>query len=353
VLLTARDARDRIDHEVRLLRLAGAERRMVRSLQALLASMDEGVALLDADGDLVLANDAMTALTGGPVADRAGLEAGLRTPLVDGEVQQPDDGRWLRITVRNEDDARLVIVRDITEERAAEAAHEAFIGVLSHELRTPVTTILGIAHLLGRSSRATDPDRRDLAEDLQAEAGRLDDLVEDLLILSRAQSGSVAFEPEPVLVQHAIRTALTAESARYPMVTFRSDIAAGLPPVSGDATYVDQVLRNLIGNAGKYTVGNGNEVLVTAAVAGDEVEVAVLDRGPGFAPEDADRLFDLYFRSSTTARIKAGSGIGLYVARTLVQAMGGRIQARLRTPRGSAFTFWLPILQVDEAEVLR
>ena len=351
LLISARDVRERIDHEIRLLRLASTERRTVRSLQALLASMDEAVAVTGPEGDVILTNDVLTAMTGGPVPNRAALEAALRVPLASGDIQQPDGGRWLRLTVREEDDAGLFIARDITEERAAAVAQEAFIGVLSHELRTPVTTILGIAHLLTRSRADGSAHPHELTADLQAEAGRLDDLIEDLLVLSRAQAGTVVFEPEPVLVQHAISAAVEAEAARYPAVEFRSDIAPGLPPVSGDKTFLDQVLRNLIGNAGKYSVST-NEVLVTATERDAVVEVAVLDRGPGFDAGDTDRLFDLYFRSATTARTKAGSGIGLYVARTLVEAMGGRIEARLRDPRGAAFTFTLPVMQVDEAEVV-
>ncbi len=350
LLISARDVRERIDHEIRLLRLASTERRMVRSLQAILASMDEAVAVTGPEGDMILTNDVLTAMTGGPVPNRTALETALRVPLVSGDIQQPDGGRWLRLTVREEDDAGLIIARDITEERAAAVAQEAFIGVLSHELRTPVTTILGIAHLLTRSRGDGTAHPRELTADLQAEAGRLDDLIEDLLVLSRAQAGTVVFEPEPVLVQHAIVAAVEAEAARYPAVEFRSDIAPGLPPVSGDKTFLDQVLRNLIGNAGKYSVST-NDVLVTAVERDAVVEVSVLDRGPGFDARDTDRLFDLYFRSATTARTKAGSGIGLYVARTLVEAMGGRIEASLRDPRGAAFTFTLPVMRVDEAEV--
>jgi signal transduction histidine kinase len=160
------------------------------------------------------------------------------------------------------------------------------------------------------------------------------------------------FEPEPVLVQHAITAAVQAEAERYPSVEFKTAIEPGLPPVSGDATFVDQVLRNLLGNAGKYTLGRSNEVTVTAESRDGVVEVAVLDRGPGFSADEAERLFDLYFRSTRTARAKSGSGIGLYVVRTLVEAMGGRIEARLREPRGAAFVFTLPILAIDGDDVV-
>lgn len=345
--VAARDVHERIEQEIRLVRLASAERRTVRSFQALLASMDAGVAVTGPDGEITLINDAMTALTGGPVTTRAALAEALGVALVPGDAPRSAGGRWLRLVVQDDGEAGLIIAMDVTAEREAAAAQDAFIGVLSHELRTPVTTILGISHLFLRSTPRAASTSAELAADLQAEATRLDDLIEDLIVLSRAQSGSVRFEPEPVLVQRAILTALKAEAARFPTVTFRADVATDLPPVSGDATFVDQVLRNLIGNAGKYSTSVGNEVVVRAIERDDTVEVSVLDAGPGFAPEDAERLFDLYFRSAKTAREREGSGIGLYVARTLVEAMGGRIRAHLREDQGAAFVFTLPVVEAD------
>ncbi len=346
--IAARDVRERIDQEIRLVRLASAERRTVRSFQALLASMDAGVAVTGADGEITLINDAMTALTGGPVTTRVALAEALGVTLVPGDAHRTASGRWLRLVVQDDGDAGLVIAVDVTAEREAAAAQEAFIGVLSHELRTPVTTILGISHLLQRPLPRAPDASADLAADLQAEATRLDDLIEDLIVLSRAQSGSVGFEAEPVLLQRAIPMSLEAEAKRYPTVAFRADVATDLPPVSGDATFVDQVLRNLIGNAGKYSTSADNEVIVSAVQRDGSVEVSVLDDGPGFAPEDRDRLFDLYFRSAKTSREREGSGIGLYVARTLVEAMGGRIGASLREPRGAAFVFTLPVIEADD-----
>ena len=349
-LLAARDLSEQIEHEIQLVRLAAAERRTARSLQAIIGSMDAGVALIGADGEVVLANDALTVLTEGPVTTRDELERRLRTALVPGEVQVPGTGRRLKLAVDDVDGSALVKVRDVTTEREAMEAQEVFVGVMSHELRTPVTTILGLAHLLGRPQG--DADRaREFAAEIADEAERMGALIEDLLVLSRSRGNSVPFEPEPVLVQHAITAVIAAEAARHPHLTFAADIARDLPPVDGDRTFVTQVLRNIIGNAAKYSVGSRSTVSVTARVSGRAVEVVVRDEGPGFEPGEEDRLFEVFFRSERTAQARAGSGIGLYVSKVLVEAMHGRIWARLRPEGGAEFGFELPVVAIGDGDV--
>lgn len=347
VLLVARDVSAQAEQEFHLLRLAAAERRTTRSLQAVIASMDAGVALIAPDGAVTLANDALTLLAGGPVARREELADRLGTDLAPGEVHVPGSGRWLRIAIHEIEGDELVIIRDLTADREAAAAQEAFMGILSHELRTPVTTILGLAHVLGRG-RGNRDRTVELAAEIGSEAERLAGLIDDLLVLSRSQGGRVTFEPEPILVQHAITEVITSEVARFPRVRFVTELDRDLPPAEGDGTFLLQVLRNIIGNAAKYGPTSGSTVTVVARASDGMVEVVVRDEGPGFDPEDADRLFDIFFRSSRTARARAGSGIGLFVSRTLVEAMHGRIWARLRPEGGSEFGFALPVLAAEE-----
>ncbi|CAN5588204.1 hypothetical protein BH20CHL7_BH20CHL7_11870 [soil metagenome] len=354
ILVSARDVTERIESEIRLVRLAAEERQSVQTLQTLLGSMDAGVAVLGPDGEVTMANDAMTRLTGGPVASRTAMAESLRADIVSGEVWLPESRRWLDLWLHEEEGSGLVVIRDVTAQREALAAQDAFMGVLSHELRTPVTTILGLAHLISRPRRSDGPDGpplEELAGDILAEAERLNSLIEDLLVLSRAQTGQVAYDPEPVLVQHIVSEGVRAEARRYPHVTFRTDLERDLPPVDGDRTLLSQVLRNLVGNAGKYSPATPCEVAVIARRAGDSIEVVVLDQGPGFNEEDSERLFDIFFRSGRTAKVRSGSGVGLYVARTLIEAMHGRIWARLRERGGSEFGFSLPILTEDEGVV--
>ena len=137
-------------------------------------------------------------------------------------------------------------------------------------------------------------------------------------------------------------------SGRWPGVTFALDMAPGLPTVTADPTYVEQVLRNLLSNAAKYS-GAGSTVEVSLEDGDGEVIVRVRDDGPGLDAEDVDRLFGLYYRAARQASIAPGAGIGLFVCRELVTAMGGRIWATPRPDKGAEFGFSIPVY-VEEFE---
>jgi len=118
-------------------------------------------------------------------------------------------------------------------------------------------------------------------------------------------------------------------------------ILCNLPPVAAEETYIEQVLRNLLGNAAKY--GGAGPVTVTAEEGSESVTVRVRDAGPGFPPAEVDRLFDLFYRSPDAARRASGAGIGLFVSRQLVEAMGGTIAARNLPEGGAEFACEIPI----------
>jgi two-component system sensor histidine kinase KdpD len=132
---------------------------------------------------------------------------------------------------------------------------------------------------------------------------------------------------------------------RWPGVEFRMDLPSGLPTAFADPTYVEQVIRNLLSNAAKYG-GPGTTVDIRAEADGDELKIRIIDDGPGFPPEEADRVFDLFFRSSATSAA-AGAGIGLFVCARLIRAMGGRIWAIPGPDGGAEFGFTLRILGDD------
>jgi signal transduction histidine kinase len=228
-------------------------------------------------------------------------------------------------------------------ERRAGVLRDAFIGVISHELRTPITTIYGLSKML--RSRATKMPAGELGEavaDIEAEADRLHRLAEDLLVLSRAEGGSLDISREPILLSHISRRAVGAEEVRWPAHAFILEITAGLPPVLGEEIYVEQVIRNLLTNAAKYS-DSGSEIKVVLDLTDDRVRVRVLDRGIGIEPDDAGHLFELFYRSTTAVRHAAGAGIGLFVCKQLVEAMGGRIYASPREDGGAEFGFTFPV----------
>ena len=212
----------------------------------------------------------------------------------------------------------IVMLRDITRQRKSERAREAFLEVLSHELRTPITTIFGYAKVLQRPG--SNIDAADVLRDIETEADRLYRIVENLLALSRLETG-IQVEGEPLLLQHLVPDAVEYEARQWPTLTFEIRLAADLPVVSGDRTYVEQVIRNLLANAAKYS-DPGSTVRIVGGADESMTTVRILDSGVGIEASEADRLFDLYYRSPSTARRASGSGIGLYVCRGLIAAMG-------------------------------
>lgn len=232
------------------------------------------------------------------------------------------------------------------EERANQL-REAFIGVISHELRTPITTIYGLSKMLRQrgASLSTDEIVSTIA-DVEAEADRLKRLVEDLLVLSRAERGAVDVEGEPIRITPIVRRVVEAEQARLADRVMELEAAQGLPIVIGEETYIEQVVRNLVTNAVKYA-DPSTPIRVVVGAADDEVTVKVLDEGIGIAEGDTDRVFELFYRSSSATRMAGGAGIGLFVCRQLVEAMGGRIWAAPRSPAGTEVGFALPVHPED------
>jgi two-component system sensor histidine kinase KdpD len=221
-------------------------------------------------------------------------------------------------------------------------AREAYLAVLSHELRTPVTTIFGTAVVL----KAT-PDRPDagaLIDDIADEAQRLERIVEDLLVLSRVERGTLDIEAEPVLLQRIIPGVIHDVGRRFADATFELDLPGEVPAVIADATALRQILTNLATNAAKYARRAG-PICIRVVDHGDDVGIQVEDRGPGLGL-DPDALFGLFVRAEHTAKLAAGTGIGLYVVRQLTEAMGGLISAANREDGGSVFEVRLPSARV-------
>jgi K+-sensing histidine kinase KdpD len=270
-----------------------------------------------------------------------------------GRVTRDATGRAISISGTGTDVSQRHHIADerdrlLEDERQARAFREAFIDVISHELRTPITAIMGLTQLLSRRGLPDDAaTRASLLEDVRIETERLHRLVEDLLILSRAERGKLEVELEPLEVRRLLQRVVIHEAAELPSLRLELEAPAGLPIVAGDATYVEQVLRNLLNNAAKYTP-SGTRCLVSAREEGDGVTVRVEDEGPGLPEGAEERIFELFYRSPDMARKVSGSGIGLFVCVSLVEAMGGQMWARRRPSGGAEFGFRLRALEADE-----
>ena len=233
--------------------------------------------------------------------------------------------------------AAVSVFSDVTRERAADEAREAFLGVLSHELRTPVTAIYGGSMLLARHRHEVPESLEPVVDDVAAESLRLLRLVEDLLVIARVERGLPVAAREPLLIQHVVRRVIAEEARRWPEATFTATLVPGLPPVLGDAGPARGRAAEPAGQCRQVRLDRRARHRGTGHRRG---RVSVEDDGPGLdlAPE---QLFRLFQRGRSAARRAAGSGIGLFVCRALVEGMGGRIWAEDLPDGGAAFRFEL------------
>lgn len=219
------------------------------------------------------------------------------------------------------------------------------MGVLSHEMRTPITSIYGGTQLLLRD-RLSDDLRASVIQDIAAEAEQLHRVVEDLMVIARLERGMAPARSEPVLLQRVAAQAATAEERRWPGRRVVVEAAADLPAVAADDGSVTHVLRNLISNAIRYSPA-GEPVIVRVVTGRGAVDVTVADRGPGFPAGTGTDAFAVFYRSPGIPEHQTGTGLGLYVARALVEAQGGQVWLRERDGGGAEVGFELPIFHVD------
>lgn len=285
-----------------------------------------------------------------------GLRAIVTTPLLSNDetigalavaFREPrplDDDAATLATLASIGGQAMERARAAKERERHAALREAFTDVVAHELKTPLATIYGALETMTshRDSLAAEV-RDELLTDATEEAHRLVRLVEDLIVLSRLERGVVLTTAEPLMLSHIARS-VAAAKVRSLGVEIAVSIEPGIPPVRGETQYVEQVLRNLLGNAFKY---GGPPYELTVSRSADEVHVSVLDCGPG-VPADSEQLFTLYYRHAATSRTASGSGIGLFVCRELVGLMGGRTWAINRPTGGSEFGFSLPVWNDDD-----
>jgi PAS domain S-box-containing protein len=368
IVAVARDIADRLEAQAKLRRLAESEHSRAAELNAVILAIGDGIFVCTPDGRIALSNRAAEDVF--PDVEEK-TYADILAQLVDPDGEAPPlgqpggpvelraregDERWIELStypvVRPDDAAAangqetIVMLRDVTEARQRQAIRDTFIGVLSHELRTPVTTIFAGSKVLAREEDALAPEtRREIFSDIVMEAERLHRLVEDVIAMTRFGESEGEVGNEPVLIQRVLPAVIRSEGTRWPGVDFRTDLPTGLPTAFADPTYVEQVIRNLLSNAAKYG-GPGTTVDVVAKAEGDELQVRIIDNGPGFPPEESDRVFELFFRSSATSAA-TGAGIGLFVCARLIRAMGGRIWASPRPEGGAEFGFTLRVLRDD------
>jgi two-component system, chemotaxis family, CheB/CheR fusion protein len=274
----------------------------------------------------------------------------------EGEVTHlTRDGRRLivesRQSVLRQGDSQLVFQtsRDVTQQKRVEQLRDSFIAMLSHELRTPVTSIYAGAQLLRRGS-LDESTREAVIDDVAGETERLREMVENLLVLARAERGAFDLEIEPILLREVAAPIVAAARANS-SARFELRLPDGLPLVAADRAALELVLRNLVDNAAKYG-GADPTVTVSASpsVRGESIEIVVADDGPGVPASERERIFELFYREKSTTRRASGSGIGLFVVRALIEAMHGHVKLDSGRRRGTRVEVILPSYSTDETD---
>jgi two-component system sensor histidine kinase KdpD len=207
-----------------------------------------------------------------------------------------------------------------------EKLRSTLLASLSHDLRTPLATITGAATTLVDFADALDgAKRRDLAVSIQEEADRLARFIANLLDMSRIEAGALKPKSEMVDVGDVVRAAIERARKAFPDARIVASLAGDLPFAAGDSRLIEQVLFNILDNAQKY--GGESPIAVHARSTKGEVVASVTDEGPGVKPADLERIFEKFYRGGKSDGRKTGVGLGLTIAKGLVEAMGGRIWA--------------------------
>ena len=239
--------------------------------------------------------------------------------------------------------ARLAEEAEQAQVRAeTERLRNSLLSSVSHDLRTPLASITGAAStLLDNEAHLDAATRRDLLESLHEEADRLNRLVQNLLEMTRLESGALQLHTEWHPVEEVVGAALGRFGKALAGRAVTTRVPSELPLVPMDDVLIEQVLINLLDNALKYTPP-GSPIEVTAADTGGDVLIEVADRGPGLLPGEERRIFEKFHRSEATPTVR-GAGLGLAICRGLVQAHGGRIWAENRPGGGVTIRFTLPV----------
>jgi PAS domain S-box-containing protein len=341
--------------------------------EAIIASIADGIVVVDTDGRIEMWNRAAAAMTGvpsrsalrrtlrdvlrselGDADDRAGrvlLDAERGGNAIEVHLARGERELWLSARAAQLRDpvedrvGTVYALRDVSEDRQLEMLKSDFVATVSHELRTPLTSIYGFAQTMLRDDIAfPDEDRQTFLSYIASEAERLTRLVDGLLSVTRLEAGAMELDLQELDVREILRETVEREAGRA-SGAHKLDLNLPASPllVAADRDKLRQIVLNLVDNAIKYSP-DGGTVTVSAQRRLDSVEVRVQDEGIGISAADQRNLFRKFFRADARmTRGIRGIGLGLYLTRGFVAAMGGRIRVESQQGKGSTFIFDLPL----------
>ena len=352
-------------------------------LAATLGSIDDGVITVNASGNVQLINHAAEAMIGNTGADATGRPVHELLHLVD--LQKPSEenqlpgflerqlsslhGDFRRSTfiLKNEacqhrvvaisahpvlgakgaGQSGLLIFRDVSKEFETEQMKQDFINSVFHELRTPLTTIRGFIDTLLADAEMPEETRLEFLRIIRLQSGRLSQLVDNILDMSRIDAGAAFYEDAPLQLGTVAESSLAEirPLADTKGVHLVASIQPELPDFNGDAMRLQSTVTNLLGNAVKFSAEGGLVQLVLGMDKG-EIDLSIHDTGPGIAEEHLDRIFEKFYRVPRPGRPITGTGLGLPIAAAIVKHYGGRIKVESQVGKGSCFRIFLPIEHV-------
>jgi PAS domain S-box-containing protein len=329
-----------------------------------------GVISLDTEGHIIYCNEAVCRLLGFTASELRGRNFGDfitentadRTSWLDrvtGNVRTDEEleltghsGQTIVVEARtvalrnvNGDITRLVVyIQDVTEQKKLDQLKDEFIGLVSHELRSPLTVIMGaISTALSESDYLPPEEIRQLLQDALWETESLSHLLGNLLELSRAQVDRIFLHVEPVNLRTIAQETVEKVKRQTRQHRLSIDIPEETSMVKADRLRLERILYNLLENAVKYSP-QGGDIRVSASPGDEGTVIAVSDEGVGLSPADQDRIFGLFERIEDTRSSEAGGmGLGLMVCRRLVEVHGGRIWVESEPGHGTTFFFTLPV----------
>jgi two-component system, OmpR family, phosphate regulon sensor histidine kinase PhoR len=335
---------------------------------AMMQATGFGLLIVDADGRLVFVNQAAGDILGYPPTQMVGQHRHvLRHHEQAGEIASPgldealDEhrsfvGRDHFVDIRGylvpvmvstaplpgDRGGNAVVFRDRSTEEAEERQRRDAIAMISHELRSPLTSVVGFSGRLERALREgweVDAERAEEIALLAQEARRMRDIVTVVLDVSNLER-HIAIEPEPLLLRDLIDEEVERIAREQPGATVVRDGDADAV-VESDERFVRRILQNLLENAIKYG-GSAQPVEVTVVASREGYDIRVRDHGPGIAPEVQDHIFDRFYRGPDTEQARRGLGLGLFLSRQLAALLGGHIGVESTVGQGATFTLWLP-----------
>lgn len=341
-----------------------------------LEGLGDGLLLLDSEGKVLTGNYQVEKLIGAEISSLKGkilfadptifshtLEFSNSNPVswinevketktarkFEFKVLLPLEERHIRVNLApiissNEISGMIALFEDISKSKQLEEMKSDFLSTVSHELRTPLTTIKGyVSLLLNPKSQIKEEKKVEFLQAIERQTDNLAQMINELLDVSRLEAGRLELKKQPTLLKNLIEKVVANLHPRFRNRTVQIKLSPQLPPLLVDPDRIDQVFTNLIDNALKYTPAD-TPVIIEGWKEKDRVVIMVQDFGPGIAPAEIPYIFEKFHRvDRRLTREVEGTGLGLYIAKNLVEAHGGKIWVESVPDQGSKFFVALPI----------